>query len=169
MPAAHIALGPAGRDVRRADGATVGRGAGLVDLHLSNEPLAALPSRHRSLARASALRRAVAASLRELAPRIETDPAFAGVAALRARAFGFDIALAGAGNPPRLVALCENLLILALARAFNPASLRRNEMRRERCELWISRDAFIARYGKRPPIALGGAPGRDMAVETNRA
>jgi hypothetical protein len=170
----RIAHSRAEREVQLGDGQTVGHGAGLIDLHLWNERLAALPSPRRGLARASALRRAMATSLRELASRLETDPAFAAVAALRARAafvprkrrrqmlrlaraFGFDTPLAAAPrrHRSRFVTLCENLLILALAWAFNPTSLRRNEMRRERCELWISREALLARY--REGVPSGGA------------
>jgi hypothetical protein len=74
-----------------------------------------------------------------------------------ARAYGFDTALAAGPprRPTRIEAFRENLLILALAWAFNPASLRRAEMRRERCELWISRKAMLARYGNGVPP--GGA------------
>jgi hypothetical protein len=159
----RIARGLAEREVRLADGCPICRGAEVLDLHLWNEHLSILPSPRRGLARASALRRHLGISLRELARRIETDPSLAAVKAVRARsafvprnrmqqalriarAFGFDTVAAG---PParRLLGLCENLLLWALAWTFNPGTLRRNGMLREYCELWISREALIARYG----------------------
>jgi hypothetical protein len=179
----RFAHGRAERAVRLADGSMIQPGVGIVDLHLWNERLAFLPSPRRGLARASALRRDLGTSLRELARRLETDPAFAAVAALRARAafvpkkrrrqvvrfaraFGFDAALpaAPARRPTRLEVLCENLLILALAWTFNPASLRRNGMRRERCELWISRPALLARFGAAARTGGATAPCRQSPV-----
>jgi hypothetical protein len=162
----RFARGRAKRDLELADGSRVARGAEILDLHLWNEHLLGLPSRHCGLARASALRRDLGASLRELALYIETDPSVAAVAALRARvafvpsrrigkvlriarAFGFDPILASgsARTLGRLLAVGENLLMCALAWTFNPASLRRNEVLREPCEMWISRSALIAAYG----------------------
>jgi hypothetical protein len=178
----RFAHGRIQREVRLADGSTIRPGAAIVDLHLWNERLAFLPSPRRGLARASALRRDLGTSLRELARRLETDPAFAAVVAVRARAafvprkrlrqvvrfaraYGFDAALTPAAtrHPTRLEVLSENLLLLALAWTFNPASLRRNGMRRERTELWISRAGLLARFGAGAGVGRAAASCRQAA------
>ena len=170
----RFARGRAKRDVHLGDGCRVARGAEILDLHLWNEHLAGLPSERCGLARASALRRDLGASLRELAARIEIDPSLATVAALRARvafvtsrriikvrriarAFGFDpiLSAGSARTRGRLSAVGENLLMCALAWTFNPASLRRNEVLREPCEMWISRSALIAAYGGTAALPAG--------------
>jgi hypothetical protein len=170
----RFAGGRAQRDLHLADGCRVARGAQILDLHLWNEHLLGLPSGRCGLARASALRRDLGASLRELAGRIETDPSLAAVAALRAwvafvpsrrigkvlriaRAFGFaPIRAAGSARAlGRLSAVGENLLMYALAWTFNPGSLRRREVLRERCEMWISRSALIATYGGTEALPAG--------------
>jgi hypothetical protein len=172
----RIARGRAEREVRLADGCPICRGAEVLDLHLWNEHLSILPSPRRGLARASALRRHLGISLSELARRIETDPSLAAVKAVRARsafvprnrmrqalriarAFGFDT-VAAAPPARRLLRLSENLLLWALAWTFNPGTLRRNGMLREYCELWISREALIARYGVLAKAPLGRSQAR---------
>lgn len=176
----RVARTRAGAELRLADGCRIGRGSEVLDLHLWNEHLSGLPSPRRGLARASALRRCIVASLHELAGRVETDPSFGQVAALRARtafvprrrlrkvlriarAFGFD-AIAPAPFGPRpgaLLTLWEDLLLWALAWTFNPSTLRRNGVLREHCDLWISRGGFVARYGEAASsagsISRGGA------------
>ena len=54
----------------------------------------------------------------------------------------------GGGRPPTgLHELGEDMLIWAFARAFNPAALRRHKLRRDRTELWISRDRLLQLHG----------------------
>jgi hypothetical protein len=114
-----------------------------------------------------------------IARRLETDPALASIAAVRACAafvprkrvgkalriacaFGFDTTAdpRSATGPGRVFGLGENLLCWALAWAFNPAGLRRGGLRRQRCELWISREDLLARYGgramRRAPVSRSG-------------
>jgi hypothetical protein len=136
-------------------------------LHLWNEHLAALSLHNRGLGGATALRRRMAASLAEVADHLESDPSLHGVAALRARtafvsrrrvrkllriaqAFGFDTAVSARPDPlpEQLGAFWQNFLIWALAWTFNPATLRRNGFLRQHCDLWISRTAIRARYGR---------------------
>ena len=174
----RIALGRAGDGVQLGDGSYVPRGAEVLELHLWNEHLLPnLPAHVVGLGRTSALRRRIAVSLRELAGHLQTEPSLARVAAVRARAafvpnsrvrkllrvvgwFGFDaVEPARAGSfPIRLHDFWENFLLLALAWTFNPAALRGNGVMRGRCELWVSREAFIARYGQ------GGARRADDAA-----
>jgi hypothetical protein len=158
----------AGETVRLADGCRIDRGAAVLELHLWNERLSTLPSRRRGLGRASALRRRLLMSLRELARRLEADPTLLSIAAVRAcagfvprqrvgkalhiaRAFGFDTAAdpPSASGSGRSLRPGEILLCWALAWAFNPAVLRRGGLARQCCELWISREGLLARYGAR--------------------
>jgi hypothetical protein len=169
----RVARGHAGKALRLADGCRIRRGDEVLDLHLWNEHLSGLPPPRRGLARASALRRRLGTSLRELACRVEADPSLAGIVAVRARTalvprrhrqkvlriarvFGFDTLAPGppARCPGTLLTLWEDLLLSALAWTFNPGTLRRNGVRREHCELWLSRRSFLARYGD-PNLSRG--------------
>jgi hypothetical protein len=171
----RVARALAGETVRLADGCHIGRGAEILDLHLWNERLSTLPSRCRGLGRATVLRRRLQTSLRELASWLEADPALVSIAAVRAcaafvprkrvgkalriaRAFGFDTTAdpRSATRPGRAFRFGETLLCWALAWAFNPAVLRRGGLAPQRCELWISREDLLARYGDR---AARRAPG----------
>jgi hypothetical protein len=164
----RIAIRRATGDVRLADGSNLTRGALVLDLHLWNEHLATMPSLSVGLGRASALRRQIGASLCELADYIAFEPSLGRIVALRARtafvprpripkllriarAYGFDTVETPGIDPlwRRIHDFWENFLIWSLAWTFNPAALRGKGLLRPRCELWVSRDAFIARYRQR--------------------
>jgi hypothetical protein len=165
----RIAIGRALDGIRLADGSEIPRGSAIIELHLWNEHLSTLlSSRGNNLGWANALRRRVDASLGELADCIASDPFFAGVNALRARivlvsrrrlpklirvarAFGFETVASDAPEPfgTRVHGFWENFFIRALVWTFNPTALRRAGLRRVRCEVWIPRDALLARY-RRP-------------------
>ena len=162
----RVAVSRSERDVRLADGREVKRGAEILELHLWNEHLPKLEALGVGLGRLNALRGLISASLCELADHLAAEPALGRVEAVRARAalvsrsrtlkllvvartYGFETAdhVAGESLWRRFHAFCENFLICALTWTFNPAALRGNRLLRTRCELWASRDAFIARYG----------------------
>jgi hypothetical protein len=162
----RIAIGRAAGDVRLAEGSNVLRGAEVLELHLWNEHLPNLPSHGTGLGRSNALRRRIGESLSRLACHITSEPSLGRIEALRARtafvsgnrtgkllriarAYGFDtVHTAGPCSAWRRAHdFWENFFIWGLAWTFNPAALRGKGLLRLRCEIWISRDAFMARYG----------------------
>ncbi|HEV2300733.1 MAG TPA: hypothetical protein VGR91_04105 [Stellaceae bacterium] len=178
----RISLGRADADVRLGDGAAISRGDPVVDLHLWNEQL---PSGDAStLACSNALRRRMVSSLGELARYLDAEPSMAGVMAVRGRiaclaesqvevlrhlaaAIGFEMIRLGdsGGLARRLHDFLENFLIWALAWTFNPRALRGKGLRQPRCELWISRDALVARHARHPGAAhRGGTEGSTGAL-----
>jgi len=168
---------------RLPDGTRLAPGTDIIDLHLWNEQLAALPGPQYGLGRGAALRAQMAGSLSELARHLETDPALRTAAAIRAQtalvprrripqllrlaaAFGFRAAAcARSGRRYRPVpGFCRNVFIWVLAWTFNPSALRRNGLQRQPCELWISRDALIAAHGG---DAATRRRARRACIETN--
>jgi hypothetical protein len=160
-----------------ADGSTVPCGAAIIDLHLWNEHLPDLSSRSTGLGRATRLRRQIEASLEELTWRLVSEPSFAEIRALRARAafvprrrlakllrvarsfeFGTDAADTHRCFTRQMHDFWENFLIWALAWAYNPNAPRRNRVFRARCELWVSREALLMRYHRRSSEARKGLP-----------
>jgi hypothetical protein len=157
-------------DARLADGTAICRGAEILELHLWNEHLPSLEALSVGLGRLNALRGLIALSLYELADHLAAEPRLDRIVAVRARAalvsgsrtmklltvartYGFERAdyVAGEGFWRRVHAFCENFLICALTWTFNPAALRGNRLLRTRCELWVARETFIARYGPGSP------------------
>ncbi len=149
-----------------ADGSRLPPGTEIIDLHLWNERLSRLPAPKRGLSRAIALRRSTAVSLCELARHVEAEASFCDIAAIRAQtalvpkrrirkllrvaaAFGFEEPASSekAAGDFQIGHFWHDLFILALLWTFNPGACRRNGLRRQRCELWLSRPALIARYG----------------------
>jgi YkoP domain len=188
----RIALGRAAAGICLANGYEVPRGAAIIELHLWNEHLSRLSSSGSSLGAAATLRRQIDVSLCELADYIEFEPALAGIVALRARtalvpekrlgkllrivrAFGFDTVARDAPDSlgTRVHDFWENFLIWALAwTAFNPTARRRNGLLRPRCEVWISRDALMAKYNRNSvarPLVAAIAMGRDLLAATDGA
>lgn len=159
--------GRAPTSVLLAEGIWVLRGSEILDLHLWNENLPSLSSRSMGLALANTWRRQLASSLSELVGQLNSDLRFRGIVALRVRTalvpsarlpkllrvactFGFAPPSSPGCEPSRwrLGALFDALLLGLLAWPFNPAALRRNGLWRRRCDLWISRHALEARYGR---------------------
>lgn len=161
----RISAARAPANVRLAEGIYVLRGNQILELHLWNEHLPHLLSAARGLGLACSWRRQLAASLSELVEQLDANPSFCAVVALRARTalvpksrlpklhrvargFGFQPAAALGRKTARgrLHRLFDSLLLGALGCAFNPAALRRNGLRRQPCDLWISRHALEAIY-----------------------
>ena len=164
----RIALGQATGVTWLPDGIRLPPGTEIIDLHLWNEQLWRLPHPALGLCRAVALRRQIRTSLSELARHIEDEPLLHNVAAIRAQtalvparrirqllrvalAFGFEQSASTGSDSAssRLARICQNLFVCALTWTFNPVAPRRDGLRREHCELWMSRSALIAIYGRR--------------------
>lgn len=164
----RIATGQTAEATWLADGSRFPPGTEIIDLHLWNERLCLLPPLRSGFGRATVLRRRLIRSLVELARHIETDGSLQKVAAIRAQttlvpkrrigkllrvatAFGFEPAAAEGRKGAegwQVGRFCEDLFVSALAWAFNPEALRRNDWRRQPCELWISRAALLSAYGR---------------------
>ena len=150
------------REIELSDGTRVAPSDPVLDLHLWNEQLPRFFGPGADFSWASLIRRNLQRSIQELARYLAKDPACESVLAVRAcvtfgtgqrhaqveRAaarFGFE--LIEGGPPSVLHALGEDILIWAFARAFNPAALRRHKLRRDRTELWVSREKLLKLYG----------------------
>ena len=162
----RYSLGAAPADVALADGLRVRRGEPIVELHLWNEQIPALPAAGPDLAWALAARRRLRRSLQELALALAGALEMRGIAACRGQAAFAGQQRAGAGlfrllrrlgfecvdeGPPTLGRrahdLFEDVLIGALTWTYNPAGLRRDKLLRRRCPVWISRARVLERYG----------------------
>lgn len=172
----RFAIAEAPRDLALADGTRIRAGDPVIMLHLWNEQLPRFFTRGADFRWALLIQRRLLASLRALARHLVDDPALQRVAAIgacvafgrqrprwqichAARRFGFELIEVEA--PHALHRLGEAILLWALARAFNPAALRRHCFRRVRAEVWISRAVLLRRYG---PVAFQAGAGSDIAA-----
>jgi len=182
----RIAIRRTTADIQLVDGSHLGRGAQIIELHLWNEHLPCPSLQQGSLSHATRLRRQLDVSLRELARYMEAQPSLRDARAVRAhtalvpqrrarkllhvaQAFGFWTAVPeqAAPRPVKLRQFCENLFVCALAWRFNPAALRRNGLFRHHCELWISRQALMAGYGRRAASQRQTAGSAKMGSSVN--
>lgn len=163
----RVAPGRAATTVRLVVDTRLAAGDPILELHLWNEQLPRRRGGDR-LGWAVRFRTMLEHSLRLLATEIATDPALADIRALRAdtafvtrgrgrrlariaKLYGFAAPTGDADSTVRLHRhLGEDLLVWAIALACNPLSLRGKPLRRERHELWISRDELLRRYGAEP-------------------
>jgi hypothetical protein len=143
---------------------TIRPGDPLLELHLWNEHVPPLPATGADAAWAVRVLNSFRASLREVAQRLQT-PAWEGVKALHGttslvgaqdaslalmRHLGFSVVAAARGPLGRFGELWDNAYAWALLWAFNPLSLRhRSWTDLRRMEIWVSREAFLRRYGRR--------------------
>lgn len=158
----RIARATAPRGLALADGTVMRAGEPIAVLHFWNEHIPRFAPGGPDLAWAKAFRHRMLISLRELARHLSEDRSWDDVQAihgcvnfgsrrrrwqiqLAAARFGFELVPTDA--PGGLHEMGEDILIWCLARAFNPAALRRHVLWRDRTELWISRASLISRYG----------------------
>jgi len=153
-----------------ADGSRVEAGDGVLNLHLWNEHIPPIGTGGATLHWARALARGIDLSLRELALHLRWTRALDGVVALRAdmrlgtpdqsaqlariaARYGFAPTCAGEddlGSRSRLadkpMDLAENVFIMLLILAANPAALRSPVLRRNHTLVYLSRLALQKRY-----------------------
>ncbi len=158
----RLALAPASHGVTLSDGTRIEAGETVAVLHIWNEQVPRFRLGGPDLRWAIDVRRRLRRSFRALAGHLEHDPAWKQVRGIHACvvfgsrrrrgqirrvAEGFGFELIEAGAPAKgLHEFGEDFLIWAFTRAFNPGALRRSPFRRDRTELWTSREKFLRRY-----------------------
>lgn len=147
------------------DGTRIAPGDPILNLHLWNEHIPSMSHGGATVRWARRVSRATESSLRDLARYMVDHPDLDDIIALRAdvrlwtvdqRAqlarltahLGFEPAI-GALHPPRApVRLGENIFMLFLVLASNPAAAGAPVLRREHTLVYLSRTALDRRYGK---------------------
>lgn len=158
----RLALAPAPYDIGLSDGTRIEAGETVVILHLWNEQFPRFRLSGPDLRWAIDVRRRLRRSFKALAQHLERDPAWKDIRGIHAcvtfgsrrrlcqirrAAAGFGFELLEDGAPTEsLHDRGEDFLIWALTRAFNPAALRRQPFRRDRTELWASRERLLTLY-----------------------
>lgn len=168
-------LGRAPHDIPLPDG-LIPRHSRVIWIHLWNERIPQMPSEGADWAWALQVRRRLERSFGYLAQRLVSDPTLGDIRAIGGamifvaaerrgavalmRRLGFTIF--PSRNPlGAFGAFWENLYAWGIMWAFNPASWRRHPFRTvRRCEVWMSRGAFLARYAPCPvPTCASFQPG----------
>jgi hypothetical protein len=166
----RLGLRPAGGPRTLADGTAIGYGEPVGGLHLWNEHLRQYSGDGPDVGWACDMRRRVVRSMQLLANYIEREPGWQSVRAFRGAVnlsprlgtiqirrlssrLGFEVVEPSLTVARRLHFMGDCFNTWALTRAFNRAALPRQRFLRGRCELWISRDGLLARYGN----VAGGA------------
>lgn len=160
-----------------ADRTRVRSGDRIVYLHLWNEQIPPVPRAGPTLSWARAFCGRLELSLRELAKYIQAHRDLDDVVAIGAnfaqgtreqrtqltnimRRFGFAPLPDGesACADGTLCRFGENILISVMVLAQNPVVLRADSLWRDRTPLFVSRSAFLDRYGPRPRTATADGP-----------
>jgi hypothetical protein len=158
----RLALAPAPHAVTLSDGTRIEAGEIVGILHMWNEQVPRFRLGGPDLRWAIDVRRRLQRSFQALAGHLAQDPAWTRVRGIHACAvfgsrrrrlqvrraaerFGFELIEDGA-PAKSLHQFGEDFLIWAFTRAFNPAALRHSPFRRDRTELWISRETLLRRY-----------------------
>ncbi|GBD08181.1 hypothetical protein HRbin22_00414 [Candidatus Thermoflexus japonica] len=159
----RVALGFSDRDLQLSDGTWIRRGDPIVELHLWNERVPRMPPEGPDLAWGLRFYRRLVASLRLVAQWMAQHPEARQARALRGetsmvdpargliQALGFDLILLerGAKGWRRLRYRMDDFYVWLLMQAYNPGSLRSRPLHQlERVQFWISREAFLRRYGR---------------------
>jgi hypothetical protein len=162
----RIQITEAWQNIDFADGAAAHIGDRLISLHLWNEHVPAIPPEGPSLAWGRRMGRVMHVSLRQLAAFMSLRPEFDGVVAIHGNMaestaqtaaqllrimqhFGFETAPQQRAIPwgQKLHQFGENILVLLLLLAVNPAAARISVLSRVRFEMFLSRASFNKRYG----------------------
>jgi hypothetical protein len=171
------------------DGTQIRPGDPVIDLHFWNERVPPMPESGPDLRWAREMYRRFVASLRLLAQHLAESPSHAGVRAIRGefgflsgegldaqhdlfRRLGLEVRRlrAARGAWGRFGEFWQNLFSYWLIWTYNPASLRdKHLLDLERCQVWMSRGALLARYGARPQGAQPSALARSGVAAGDRA
>lgn len=161
----RIQITEAREDIDFADGTSVHTGDSLISLHLWNEHIPVIPPEGPTLAWGRRMGRAMDVSLRQLAAYMSLRPEFDRVVAIRGNMaestaetaaqllrvmqhFGFEPGpQQTAVLRQKLHQFGENILVLLLLLAVNPAAARTSVLSRVRFEMLQSRRSFDRRYG----------------------
>lgn len=175
-PECIVRLGPGRchKAIRLADGTVLQPGDPLLEMHLWNEHLPAIPPGGHTVAWATRLLYLMRRSLRMLADYVLRDSRFAEVQALHGilpipggealprweralRHLGFEVVRPPSGLWHRFAAFWENLYTWAIIWAFNPPSLRRRRFgRMVRCHIWLTRKTLAALLSGSPDAGASG-------------
>lgn len=159
----RIQAATAESEVFLADGTHIRPGAAVLNLHLWNEHIPAMGPDGATLHWARALAQGIDLSLRELALHLRWTRALDSVVALRAdmrlgtagqsaqltriaARYGFEPACGGGEAQGPVQRLAENMFILLLVLATNPAALGVPVLRRDHTLVYLSRLALEQRY-----------------------
>jgi hypothetical protein len=164
----RISIGRLDREVALSDGTVAGAGARVIDLHLWNEHIPLVSKQGATLTWARLALGRVEMSLRELAHYLAVHPEFDDISMLRgnaacgvaeqraqimriAKQYDFEVtgkaAFLTIGRQAHRFG--ENILISFIIWACNAEALRRDVLRRDRVELFLSRRLLARRFGAR--------------------
>ena len=163
----RLALGRSERETTLADGTHIAAGERIGELHLWNERLPPMPQQGPDFRWALTMRRRLVRSLQLLAVYVENDQTLRDIRAFRGETvldlrwsereeanplarLGLELRSAELAGPlKRFTDFWENLYGWWLIWTFNPGSLRSKRFwRLQRCQLWISRQALLNKYGR---------------------
>ena len=161
----RVQLARCRRLLRLTDGTEVRRGEPVLMLHLWNEHVPPMGPAGPDLRWAAGVHWRLIRSLRHMAALVVTDPPLAKVQAVGGatvlfpldddgsparlmRRLGFDVVPRPPGRLGRCGEFWENLYAWALMWAFNAPTLHRKQLLRlQRTEVWMSRQRLLERYG----------------------
>jgi hypothetical protein len=172
----RVALSAARFPASLADGTRVEVGELVGILHFWNEHLPRYSEKGPDFGWACLMRDRVIYSLRAFSEYIEHEPAWREVRAILAETvlparrgaaqiarvfqrYGFERIPTEPSFLARLHGLGECCILWGITRALNPAAMPRQRFLRDRCELWISRTALLARYADRSDQGRRGRRG----------
>ncbi len=159
----RVNRGEADQALTLSDGTRIRPGDPILNLHMWNEHMPAMPAEGATVGWARQAHRAVNTSLRELARWLARRADHADIAALRAdmrlatvaqsqqlvritTRYGFESA-ASRAETGSLRQLGENILMYLLVLAANPAAIRTDVLWRDHALVYLSRAALERRYG----------------------